>query len=91
MQMPLPQALLVLVFRSARLGRRPNLTAFCRRARASVAQLQAAFDQLEEEGLLSFSPEGERLTLQGLAVGAALSRRGSRQHRPLVACRPLAA
>lgn len=93
MQMPVPQALLVLVFRSARTGRRPNLTAFCRRSRISVAQLQAAFDELELAGLLSFSAEGERLTLQGLAVGAALSKRASQrqQHRPLAACRPLAA
>jgi hypothetical protein len=91
MQMPLPQALLVLVFRSARTGRRPNLTAFCRRSQISVAQLQAAFDELERAGLLSFSPEGERLTLQGLAVAAALSKRTSQRHRPLASCRPLAA
>lgn len=91
MQMPLPQALLILVFRSARAGRRPNLTAFCQRSQASVAQLQAAFDQLEEQGLLAFSPEGERLTLQGLAVAAALSRAKPHAHRPLAACRPLAA
>ena len=91
MQMPLPQALLVLVFRSARAGRQPNLTAFCRRSRASVGALQSAFDELEQQGLLSFSPEGERLTLEGLAVGAALSRRNARHTRPLAACRPLAA
>jgi hypothetical protein len=91
MQMPLPQALLVLVFRSARTGRRPNLTAFCRRSQIGVAQLQAAFDELERAGLLSFSPEGEHLTLEGLAVGAALSKRASQRHRPLAACRPLAA
>lgn len=91
MQMPLTQALLVLVFRSARTGRRPNLTAFCRRSQISVAQLQAAFDELELAGLLSFSPEGERLTLQGLAAAAALSKRTSQRHRPLAACRPLAA
>ena len=91
MQMPLPQALLVLVFRSARAGRRPNLTAFCRRSRISVSALQTAFDELERQGLLSFCPEGERLTLQGLALGAALSRRTSGQTRPLVACRTLAA
>lgn len=91
MQMPVPQALLVLVFRSARAGRRPNLTAFCRRTRTSVAALQSAFDQLEQQGLLSFCPEGERLTLQGLALGSALSRRGNQQHRPLAACRSLAA
>jgi hypothetical protein len=91
MQMSLPQALLILVFRSARAGRRPNLTAFCRRSQASVAQLQAAFDQLEEQGLLAFCPEGERLTLQGLAVAAALSRAKPQAHRPLATCRPLAA
>jgi hypothetical protein len=91
MQMPLPQALLVLVFRSARAGRRPNLTAFCRRARTSVAGLQRAFDQLEEAGLLSFGPTGEQLTLQGLAVAAALARRTSRTVKPLAACGPLAA
>lgn len=91
MQMPLPQALLVLVFRSARTGRRPNLTAFCRRSRISVTALQAAFDELEQQGLLSFCPEGERLTLQGLALAAALSRRASQRHRPLASCRSLAA
>jgi len=91
MQMPLPQALLALIFRSARAGRRPNLTAFCRRSRVSVSALQAAFDDLERQGLLSFCPEGERLTLQGLALGAALSRRASGQQRPLAACRTLAA
>ncbi|MES1184807.1 MAG: hypothetical protein ABUL60_13415 [Myxococcales bacterium] len=91
MQMPLPQALLVLVFRSARAGRRPNLTAFCRRYRASVVALQRAFDELEQQGFLSFCPEGERLTLEGLALGAALARRNARQKRPLAACRPLAA
>jgi DNA-binding IclR family transcriptional regulator len=91
MQMPAPHALLVLIFRSARVGRRPNLTAFCKRTDLTVAALQRAFDQLEQQGLLSFSPEGERLTLQGLAVAASLSRRARRQHRPLASCRPLAA
>jgi DNA-binding IclR family transcriptional regulator len=91
MQMPVPQALLILVFRSARVGRRPNLTAFCKRSELTVAGLQRAFDELEQQGLLSFSPEGERLTLQGLAVAASLSRRARRTHRPLAACRPLAA
>lgn len=91
MQMPLPQALLVLVFRSARSGRHPNLTAFCRRSAISVDALQRAFDELEQQGLLSFTAEGERLTLQGLALGAALSRRTRRAHRPLVSCRSLAA
>lgn len=91
MQMPLPQALLVLVFRSARAGRRPNLTAFCRRSGISVAALQSAFDELERRALLSFCPEGERLTLQGLALGAALSRRNSGRTRPLATCRTLAA
>ena len=91
MQLTLPQSLLVLVFRSARSGRHPNLTAFCRRARVAIGELQAAFDQLERQGLLSFSPEGERLTLQGLAVAASLARSASAGHRPLAACRPLAA
>ncbi len=91
MQMPLPQALLVLVFRSARSGRCPNLTAFCRRSGTTVHALQRAFDELEQQGLISFSPQGERLTLQGLAWGAALARRANRAHRPLVACRSLAA
>ncbi len=91
MQMPLPQALLVLVFRSARAGRRPNLTAFCKRFEVSVAALQRGFDELEQQGLLSFGPEGERLTLEGLAVGAAWSRRFSQRHRPLVSCRSQAA
>jgi DNA-binding IclR family transcriptional regulator len=90
MQMPVAQALLILIFRSARAGRRPNLTAFCRRTSTSVAALQRALDALEQQGLLSFYPEGERLTLQGLALGAALSRRGS-MPRPLAACRSLAA
>jgi DNA-binding IclR family transcriptional regulator len=91
MQMPVTQALLILVFRSARVGRRPNLTAFCKRSELTVAALQRAFDELEQQGLLSFSPEGERLTLQGLAVAASLSRRARHTHRPLAACRPLAA
>jgi hypothetical protein len=91
MQLTAPQALLVLVFRSARVGRRPNLTAFCKRSSLTVAALQGAFDQLEQQGLLSFSPEGECLTLQGLAVAASLSRRSRRAHRPLASCRPLAA
>ena len=91
MQMPLPQALLILVFRCARSGRRPNLTAFCQRSQCSVTELQAAFDSLEQQGLLSFSPQGERLTLQGLAVAANLSRSATARHRPLAACRSLAA
>lgn len=89
--MNVAQALLVLVFRSAKVGRRPNLTAFCERSQLGVSALQRAFDELESSGLLSFSPEGERLTLQGLALGAALSKRASRRHRPLASCRPLAA
>ncbi len=91
MQLTLPQSLLILVFRSARAGRRPNLTAFCKRSGIGVAELQRAFDQLEQQGLLSFSPEGERLTLQGLAVGASLARHLSAGHRPVVSCRRLAA
>ena len=93
MQTTLPEALLILVFRCARVGRRPNLTAFCKRAGAGVAELQSAFDALERRGLLSFTAAGERLTLEGLAVGAALSRRASAKapRRPLAACRRLAA
>lgn len=91
MQMPASQALLVLVFRCARAGRRPNLTAFCKRFRLGVAQLQCAFDRLEQEGLLTISPQGESLTLKGLAVAAALSRRVRVQQRPLASCRPIAA
>ena len=91
MQKTLTQALLVAVFRTARSGRRPNLTALCRRHHASAAQLQEVFGQLEEQGLLALTPKGERLTLEGLAVAAALSRRTSERHRPLAACRPLAA
>jgi ribosomal protein S19E (S16A) len=91
MQMPITQALLVLIFRCARAGRRPNLTAFCRRHALRVAQLQAAFDQLEHAGLVSFSPQGEQLTLEGLAIAASLSRRVSASLRPLVSSRRLAA
>jgi len=91
MQTQASRALLISVFRAARGGRRPNLTAFCKRAAVSVAELQRAFDELEQQGLLSFTPDGERLTLQGLAVAAALSRAAGRRHRPLAACRPLAA
>lgn len=91
MQMSAAEALLVLVFRSARVGRRPNLTAFCKRSRLSVAKLQRSFDLLERQGLLAIHPEGERLTLQGLAVAAALSRRTRAAQRPLASCRPLAA
>jgi hypothetical protein len=91
MQMPAHQALLVLVFRSARAGRRPNLTAFCKRFSLSVEQLQRAFDQLEQQGLLRISPQGESLTLPGLAVAASLARTMSKRHRPLVSCRNIAA
>ena len=91
MQMPVHQALLVLIFRSARSGRHPNLTAFCQRSQISVAELQRAFDQLEEQGALFFTPQGERLTLEGLALAAALSRRAARKHRPIASCRALAA
>jgi DNA-binding transcriptional MocR family regulator len=87
MQMPAPQALLVLVFRCARAGRRPNLTAFCKRFGLSVVQLQNAFDRLEAQGLVTLSPRGESLTLQGLAVGAALSKKVQVQKRPLASCR----
>jgi DNA-binding IclR family transcriptional regulator len=90
-QMSLPHSLLVLVFRSARSGRQPNLTALCQRSGASVAELQRAFDVLESQGLLSAGADGERLTLQGLAVASALSKQASRRHRPIASCRPLAA
>ena len=85
------QALLVSVYRSARGGRRPNLTAFCKRTGATASALQAAFDQLEAEDLVSFTPAGERLTLKGLAVAAALAKAATRRQRPLAACRSLAA
>lgn len=88
--MPLPEALLVLLFRSARHNRRPNLTAFCRRQHCSVGELEQALRQLEARGLLSFDEQGERLTLAGLAVGAALAKQRLVQ-RPLAHCRPLAA
>lgn len=91
MQLSIPEALLVLVFRAARHGRRPNLTAFCARSHTDVAQLEAAFETLEARGLLSLLPEGERLTLQGLALGAALSARLGTRQRPLRWCRSLAA
>jgi hypothetical protein len=91
MQQSLRYAVLLLVFRSAKVGRRPNLTSFCERRRVSVRALQRAFDELESRGLLSFGPEGESLTLQGLALGAALSKLASQKHRPLAACRSLAA
>ena len=92
MQMlPLPQALLVLVFRAARCERRPNLTAFCRRQRCSVLELERAFERLETQELITFYPEGERLTLRGLAVAAALAKQSSQQQRPLAHCKALAA
>jgi hypothetical protein len=82
---------LVLVFRCARAGKKPNLTAFCKRFGLSVAQLQQAFDQLEHADLVSFSARGENLTLQGLAVAASLSRRVQVKQRPLAGCRAAAA
>jgi DNA-binding IclR family transcriptional regulator len=93
MQMTIVQGLLVLVYRSARVGRRANLTAFCQRTGASAAELQAAFDRLEAQGLISFNQQGERLTLEGLAVAAALAlaQRQQARARPLAACRSLAA
>jgi hypothetical protein len=91
MQNKLLEALLIVVFRSARAGRQPNLTAFCRRERVSVSQLQGAFDALELQGLLQLGPDGERLTLRGLAIAAALSSRRRARPRPLAACRHLAA
>lgn len=91
MQITPAQALLVLVFRCARAGKKPNLTAFCKRFGLSVAQLQQAFDRLEGEELLTFSPRGESLTLKGLAVAASLSRRVQVKQRPLATCRADAA
>lgn len=91
MQLSLPEAVLVLVFRAARHGRRPNLTAFCARSRTDLVQLENAFDVLDARGLLSFDAEGERLTLEGLALGAALSASLGSERRPLRWCRPLAA
>jgi hypothetical protein len=91
MQMSLPEKLLVQVFRCARVGRRPNLTAFCRRTRATVVELDAAFGLLEDRGLLTMSPAGESLTLAGLALAAVLARSARETSRPLSSCRPLAA
>jgi hypothetical protein len=91
MQMSLAEIVLLQVFRCARTNRRPNLTALCRRAGASAQELESVFERLEQQGFLSFGAEGERLTLAGLALGAALSRAASRRHRPLAACRRLAA
>ena len=85
------EALLLLVFRCARSNRHANLTAFCKRARCSVVELEAALQSLEQRGLLSIDLRGEHLTLEGLAVGAALARRAAAERRPLAACRSLAA
>jgi hypothetical protein len=91
MQITPAQALLVLVFRCARVGKKPNLTAFCKRFGLTAMQLQQAFDRLESQELLTFSPRGESLTLKGLAVAASLSRRVQVKQRPLAACRADAA
>lgn len=91
MQITLSQALLVLVFRAARVGRRANLTRFCQRCRVDAEGLAAAFIRLEEQGLLTLDNGDERLTLEGLALGAALSKSRSETQRPLAFCRPLAA
>jgi hypothetical protein len=91
MQISLPQALLVLVFRAARVGRRANLTLLCQRRRVGVSALEAAFDELEQSGLLRFTGGLEQLTLEGLAVAAALSKSCREAQRPLASCRPLAA
>jgi hypothetical protein len=91
MQNELAEALLVSVFRAARSNRRVNLTAFCERRGATPSELAHAMNRLEERGMVSFGPHGEQLTFAGLAVAAALSRRATRRHRPLVSCRPLAA
>ena len=91
MQLTLPQALLVLVFRAARVGRQANLTLFCHRRGVAVSTLEAAFAQLEQRGLVTFAVGMEKLTLEGLAVAAALSKSRSETQRPLACCRPLAA
>lgn len=91
MQLTLSQALLVLIFQTARAGRRANLTLFCKRWRTGATALQGAFDELEERGLLNVGPAGERLTLEGLALGAALTKKSAQRRRPLATCRPLAA
>jgi hypothetical protein len=91
MQISLPQALLILVFRAARVGRRPNLTLLCRRRRVGIAALEAAVEELEQAGLLRVSAGLEQLTLPGLAVAAALSKSCRDGQRPLASCRPLAA
>jgi len=91
MQMTLPETLLLQVFRSARVGRRPNLTALRRRAGASLEALEQAFRLLERNGLLTLGPAGETLSLPGLATAAALAARARDRHRPLAACRRLAA
>ena len=91
MQDNLPEAFLVLVFRATRAGLRPNLTAFCQQRGASAAALGHAIDFLERRGLLGFGQHGEKLTLAGLAMAAALSRRASERDRPLAACGRLAA
>jgi hypothetical protein len=87
----LSQALLVLVFRAARVGRRANLTRFCQRCRVDAEALAAAFTLLEERGFLTLDNGDERLTLEGLALGAALSKSWSETRRLLASCRPLAA
>jgi hypothetical protein len=89
--MSLPEILLVLVFRAARSGRRPHLTALCRRTRCKVTDLEKSFELLEQRGLLWFDARGERLTLAGLALGAALSKASRQRLRPPVSCRSLAA
>jgi hypothetical protein len=91
MQITLSQALLVLVFRAARIGRQANLTRFCQRCRVDAEALAAAFTQLEQSGLLTLDNGEERLTLEGLALGSALSKSWSETQRLLASCRPLAA
>ena len=91
MQITLAQALLVLVFRAARLNRRPNLTRFCRKSRVDPAALEAAFEELEERGLLRWVGGMEQLTLEGLAIAAALSKSWSETQRLLASCQPIAA
>ncbi len=91
MQMSLPETLLVQVFRSARAGRRTNLTTLRRRAGVSLKELEQAFSLLEKSGLLTLGPAGESLTLAGLATAAGLAASARERQRPLAVCRRLAA
>ena len=91
MQLSLPQALLVLVFRAAHHSRPLDLPTFSRRSGASPGIIARALEGLEGRGFLTLHRGAPRLTLGGLALAASLSARVSRQARPLARCRPLAA